>query len=150
MVDRLIGGDVCESRDDDAVSRCKGGRKPLAASVCCALFCLFVSGSALAHAALVKSVPGSRAQLGRLPSQIELCFNEAVELKFSSVRLTAPNGDELPLGELSSRERDPKCLLAPVPELKVYGTYTVNYRVLSKDGHVVEYGYTFTLQADFK
>jgi methionine-rich copper-binding protein CopC len=100
----------------------------------------------LAHAGLVKSVPGSRAKLDRSPSQIELCFNERVELKFSTVGLTAPNGEKILLGALSLDERDPKCLRAAAPELKDAGAYTVNYRVLSSDGHVVDYGFTFSYQ----
>ena len=118
----------------------------IAGPFCCALFCAVGSGSALAHAGLVKSVPGSRAKLDHPPSQIELCFNEPIELKFSTVRLTAPNGAKIPLGAVSVDEHDPKCLRAAAPELKDAGAYTVNYRVLSSDGHVVDYGFTFSYQ----
>jgi methionine-rich copper-binding protein CopC len=117
-----------------------------AANLCCALFFAASSSSALAHAGLARSSPRSRAVLDRPPSQIELCFNERVELKFSTVGLTGPNGDKLPLGALSVGESDPKCLRASAPELRDAGVYTVNYRVLSTDGHVVEYGFTFSYQ----
>ncbi len=129
----------------------RGGHRWRAAGIlCCALFHAAGSSSALAHAGLVKSVPGSRAVLDHPPSQIELCFNERVELKFSTVGLTAPNGEKLALGPLSAGETEPKCLRASAPELKDAGVYTVRYRVLSTDGHVVDYGFTFSYQPKTK
>lgn len=96
-----------------------------------------------AHAGLVKSIPGSRALLTRSPDHIELCFNEAVELKFSSVKLQDAAKTPVQLGELKLRD-DPKCVHASAPPLAP-GVYQVHYRVLSQDGHVVEYGYQFTI-----
>lgn len=107
-------------------------------------------GVAAAHAGLIKSVPGSRASLLQAPPDVELCFNEAVELKFSSVSLRDDAKRSIPLGDLQLGE-DPKCIRARLPTLSA-GTYTVNYRVLSQDGHIVEYGYQFTIRqhADLK
>lgn len=102
-----------------------------------------VPGLAFAHAALVKSVPGSRASLTEPPKTLELCFNEAVELQFSTVKLLDPGGGEVPMGELALGV-DPKCIGAQLPALEP-GKYTVRYKVLSRDGHIVEYGYQFTL-----
>ena len=45
--------------------------------------------------------------------------------------------------------RDPakaSCLLVPLPSL-ANGGYSVKYKVLSVDGHLVEYGYGFRVQA---
>jgi copper resistance protein C len=41
---------------------------------------------------------------------------------------------------------DPKLLVLPLPVL-VPGAYTVKYRVLSVDGHTVDYGYTFSVES---
>lgn len=108
------------------------------------LLVLLVPGLAVAHAGLVKSIPGSRASLAKAPADIELCFNEAVELKFSSVSLQDAAKQSMTLGDLKLCE-DPKCIRASMPALSA-GKYTVNYRVLSQDGHVVEYGYQFTIR----
>lgn len=100
---------------------------------------------ASAHAGLVKSVPGSRASLSRAPAQLELCFNEEIELKFSTVQLLAPDGAAVPVGA-SGFGSSKRCLAASLPALHQVGVYTVKYKVLSQDGHVVEYGYTFALR----
>ena len=105
---------------------------------------LAATGAARAHAALVKSVPGSRAVLSRSPGRVTLCFNEAVELKFSTVKVEGPKGAAVALGEPKLGE-SPQCLEAALPALAP-GAYTVRYRVLSKDGHTVDYGYQFTVK----
>jgi methionine-rich copper-binding protein CopC len=103
---------------------------------------------AYAHAALIKAVPGSRAVVRAMPSRIELCFNEAIELKFSSVHLLDAKGASLRLGNVQPG-RDPRCLAVGIAAVGLSaGVYTVNYRVLSQDGHVVEYGYQFTVNPE--
>lgn len=114
--------------------------------VAMAVAALLFTPLASAHAGLEKSVPGSRAVLGKSPPQIELCFNEAVELKFSSIQLLAPDGSAIAAGKLGLGDT-PRCLRASLPLLQKPGVYTVKYKVLSQDGHLVDYGYTFTLQA---
>jgi copper resistance protein C len=107
-------------------------------------FCL--PGQAAAHAALVKSVPGARAALSHSPDKLTLCFNEAVELKFSSVKVEGAAAAAIAVSELKLGDT-PQCLEAGLPALAA-GVYTVRYRVLSKDGHTVDYGYQFTVQGD--
>jgi len=100
--------------------------------------------AAFAHAAMVKSAPGKRAVLSQMPARIELCFNEAVEIKFSSVRIADRHETPLPLGELVTGS-DPKCLEAAISPAGP-GVYSVQYRVLSLDGHVIESSYEFTVK----
>lgn len=100
-------------------------------------------GSAVfAHAGLVSSEPGRRAVLTAAPKEIRLCFNENVEAKFSKISLNDADGAEIPLGELKADPKQPACLTASVDSLPA-GSYTIKYRVLSVDGHVVDYGYGF-------
>lgn len=113
-----------------------------------ALIALTVPTAARAHAALVRSVPGSRSVLTQAPQSIDLCFNEPVEVKFSSVTLEDAKGTSVPLGKLQAGS-DPKCITAPIPAIGS-GVFTVHYRVLSHDGHVVEYGYQFSIKTDTK
>ena len=84
--------------------------------------------------------------VSRSPDRVALCFNEAVELKFSSIKVEGTKGAAVTVGELKLGE-SPQCLEASLPAL-IAGVYTVRYRVLSKDGHTVDYGYQFTIQAD--
>ena len=100
-----------------------------------------------AHAGLVKATPASRSTLTRAPDRIELCFNEEVELKFSSVHVRGPDGKELVVGELGFGPSGRKCIVAPIVGSDFEaGTYTVKYKVLSQDGHVVDYGYAYTVR----
>ncbi|AUW60611.1 hypothetical protein C1T17_20605 (plasmid) [Sphingobium sp. SCG-1] len=101
-----------------------------------------------AHAALVKSVPGSRAVIDKMPPQVELCFNEEVDLKFSTFSISDTAGKHAPLGPIKLG-RDARCLSAKSGAL-AKGTYQLNYHVLSKDGHIVKYGLQFTIRADSK
>ena len=43
-------------------------------------------------------------------------------------------------------EDDPKAIVLPLPELSP-GKYTVKFRVLSVDGHVVDSSYDFTVKS---
>lgn len=102
--------------------------------------------AAFGHAGLVSSEPGQRAELTVPPKQIRLCFNERVEVKFSSVSLVDANAKKIPLGAVQADAAKPSCVLAPLAALAV-GRYTVKFRVLSVDGHVVEKSYGFSLKA---
>ncbi len=114
--------------------------------VIAALMLAAVSSLAWSHAALVRSVPGTRAVLPSSPAQIELWFNEAVEESFSTIRLVTPNDTEVELAKPHVDASDPYRLAVELPQLKP-GRYTVRYRVLSKDGHLVEYGYQFVVES---
>ncbi|MBL6750315.1 MAG: copper resistance protein CopC [Nevskia sp.] len=111
----------------------------LAVAAACAM-----PGPVLAHAALVRAVPGSRAVVSRMPDKLELCFNEAVEVKFSTVKLLDAKEQPLALGPPQAVADNPKCLTAAAPAAGP-GTYTLRYHVLSRDGHLVDYGYRFTV-----
>jgi methionine-rich copper-binding protein CopC len=113
-----------------------------------ALIALAVPASVRGHAALVRSVPGSRAVLAQAPQALDLCFNEPIEVKFSSVTLEDAKGTAVPLGKVRAGT-DPKCIKVPIEAIGT-GVFTVHYRVLSRDGHVVEYGYQFTVKTEAK
>lgn len=69
--------------------------------IAAALLLASIPGLAYAHAALVKSTPGARAVLSQMPAHIELCFNEAVELKFSAIKIIGAQDTPLPTGDLA-------------------------------------------------
>ncbi|SEQ16319.1 hypothetical protein SAMN04488038_104147 [Solimonas aquatica] len=110
------------------------------------LLALAPVGGAWAHAALLKSTPGSRATLRQPPRAIELWFNENVETSFSTIRVEDPSGQAVRTGTPESSPTEPNKLSVSLPALAP-GTYTVHYRVLSQDGHLVEYGYRFRIEA---
>lgn len=98
-----------------------------------------------AHAYLVKSVPARRAVLLRAPTRIQLWFNERLEPQFSRLSVWNQAGIQVDLGDVEVGRDDPTKLSVGVQALSP-GTYTVKYRVLSVDGHVVESEFLFTLK----
>jgi methionine-rich copper-binding protein CopC len=107
---------------------------------------LLSSSAAWAHAGLVSSEPGRRAVLATAPKEIRLCFNENIEARYSQVTLVREGQETgLSLGALQVDPAKPACLFVPIQSPLDKGSYTVRYRVLSVDGHVVDYGYGFRL-----
>jgi methionine-rich copper-binding protein CopC len=102
---------------------------------------------AWAHAALTKSNPGNREVLAHSPEAIHLKFNEKVEAKFSKVSLEDAQGKAITLGAPAIADDDPYALQTPLTATLAPGRYTVRYRVLSQDGHVIEKSFVFTIEA---
>ena len=115
-------------------------------SLFAALLLAFGSG-AWAHAALTRSIPGNREVLAASPESIRLKFNEKVEAKFSKVSLEDAQGKSVALGTPAVDADDPYALRTPLTEALAPGRYTVRYRVLSQDGHVIEKSFVFTVEA---
>ena len=109
-----------------------------------ALLLAFGTG-AWAHAALTRSIPGNREVLAASPETIHLKFNEKVEAKFSKVSLEDAHGKPVTLGTPAVAADDPYALQTPVTGPLAPGRYTVRYRVLSQDGHVIERSFVFTI-----
>ena len=104
------------------------------------------SAPVLAHAMLTKAEPPRRAQLAQPPAQVRLWFNEEVEKDYAS--LAVLDAAKAPVTETQPQiaKDDPKAIVLPLPELSA-GKYTVKFRVLSVDGHVVDSSYDFTVKS---
>jgi copper resistance protein C len=98
-----------------------------------------------AHAVLVKSVPGQRAALVEPPPRVELWFNERLEPAYSKALVTNEAGTQVDLRDVAVSTEDPRRLTVSLPPL-VPGRYTVSFRVLSVDGHIVESTFAFTVK----
>jgi methionine-rich copper-binding protein CopC len=107
-------------------------------------FMLFPS-VASAHAYLVKSVPAGRATLFNSPAKIQLWFNERLESRYSSASVLDADGKRVDLDNARVLREDSKQLSIGVKQLQP-GRYTVKFRVLSVDGHVVEQSFPFTIR----
>jgi len=106
---------------------------------------LLVPTSAGAHAVLVKSSPARRAVLAQPPARVELTFNERLEPTYSTVSVWAPGEKRVDDARIVVGPDDPRRLSVGVPSLG-RGTYTVKFRVLSVDGHLVEGTYPFEIR----
>lgn len=100
--------------------------------------------SALAHAhpTVMKPAPDST---GPAPSSILITFSEAVEPKFSSIRLTDERGKAEGSEVSRPAPADPKTITLAVPMLTA-GTYVVHWVSVAVDGHRLEGSYKFIVQ----
>ena len=97
------------------------------------------------HAVLVKSFPAARAMLSRPPGRVQLWFSERLEPAFSSASVWSASGKQMDKRDAGVSSDDPKELAVSVGALEP-GTYTVRFRILSVDGHVVEASFPFTIK----
>ena len=106
---------------------------------------MLVPSLVYAHAYLVTSVPAGRATLFSSPEKIQLWFNERLEPKYSSASVYGPDGQRVDADNAQVSTEDPKQLSVALKQLSA-GRYTVRFRVLSVDGHVVEQSFPFTIR----
>jgi methionine-rich copper-binding protein CopC len=106
--------------------------------------CMYTA-PAWAHSMLVKAEPPRRAVLAKAPAQVRLWFNEEIEGDYAS--LVVLDAEKRPVTEIHPQlaPDDRKSIVLPLPEL-VPGKYSVKFRVLSVDGHVVESTFDFTVK----
>ncbi|AHG49468.1 Cu resistance protein (plasmid) [Rhizobium leguminosarum bv. trifolii CB782] len=102
------------------------------------------TGHALAHAHLKTSSPAEKASVVS-PGELDLTFTEELDLKFSGVKVTDPGKKDIKLGEAGLKD-DGKVLTVPVSTTLAPGDYTVDWHVLSTDGHKTNGSYTFTVK----
>jgi copper resistance protein C len=96
------------------------------------------------HAYLVKSSPAPRAALIRPPTEVQLWFNERLEPAFSQVSVWDSEGQQVDLGDAKVGP-EPTRLAVRLRPLGP-GVYTVKFRVLSVDSHIVEDQFVFTVR----
>jgi copper resistance protein C len=101
---------------------------------------------AMAHAQLIKAEPARRAALDKAPAQIRLWFNEEIEGAYTTLTVSGSNKKLVTNAKPKVVADDPKSIILPMPETKP-GKYTVKFRVLSVDGHVVDSTFNYTVKS---
>jgi len=99
----------------------------------------------LAHAQLVKAEPARRATLDKAPTQVRLWFNEEIEGAYTSLSVLGANKKPVTDAKPKVVPDDPKSVVLPLPDLKP-GKYTVKFRVLSVDGHIVDESFDYKVK----
>lgn len=110
------------------------------------LFVGLVAASAPFHLHLVQSLPAANATLGSVPDSIRLWFSQRAELAVTSVKVTGPGDSTVRLAPLA--RGDSTIVIAPVKGKGSVtgGSYTVAWRTMAKDGHVVRGTFSFSVQ----
>jgi copper transport protein len=94
---------------------------------------LALPGTASAHAQLVRSTPADRAVLATAPAEVRFVFDDAVTV--ASGTRAVRNGDGSVIGG-KARIVGGRTLVVPLQHLSG-GDYTVLWRVVSDDGHLI-------------
>jgi methionine-rich copper-binding protein CopC len=102
---------------------------------------------ALAHARLVQERPASGTSLDEPPEQIRLRFNEPVDAEFDPLKVYDAEGNRVDEDDARIDPDDARVLLVDLKELPE-GSYRVEWRVTSIDGHVIEDAYAFNVSAN--
>ena len=98
------------------------------------------------HLRLLRSSPAADTVLTAAPADVRLWFSESPELKVTTVRLAGPSG-AVELGQLSRGEAADAPIVAPVKGAMASGAYTLTWRTMSDDGHVMNGTEKFQLTA---
>jgi methionine-rich copper-binding protein CopC len=100
------------------------------------------AGVASAHATRVATDPVDNAELSTSPAQVSATFNEKLQPQFAAMTVVGPDGN---LWSTGDPQVSGAVISVGVRPLGPSGTYTVNYRVTSADGHVVSGAWSFRL-----
>ena len=113
-----------------------------AAFLIAALIATMTAQVASAHAARVSTDPADNAALAAGPERTSATFNERLQTTFAAMTVVGPDGNVWSTGEPTVQGAVVSIALRP---LGPTGSYTVNYRVTSADGHVVSGSWSFRL-----
>ena len=101
---------------------------------------------ALAHARLDEAYPADGSTLSGSPEQVQLLFNEPVEAEFDPLKVYDQGGDRVDEANARVSPNNRKLLVVDLEELPE-GSYTVDWRVTSADGHPVSGTRKFAVDA---
>lgn len=99
-----------------------------------------------AHAHLKHQYPAADAEVAAAPQALTLNFSEGVEAGFSGVTLTGPAQAAIETGKVKRNEKDQTQLIVPLNQPLKPGQYTVDWHVVSVDGHKTQGQYHFSVK----
>jgi methionine-rich copper-binding protein CopC len=103
----------------------------------------FAPSVASAHSVLISTTPPAAA-VASMPDAVHLDFNERPRGRFSVVHVFGPDGGRRDAGTLSVLN---DTVTQPIAGSRPAGVYTVDWRVVSADGHPVSGQWRFTATA---
>ncbi|HYH51516.1 MAG TPA: copper resistance protein CopC [Acidimicrobiia bacterium] len=118
--------------------------RTLASAVMALAVVLLSAGPAAAHAVLLRTEPSPQSTVQAAPADVRLHFSESVEAAFGAVRIFDVDGKRVDHGERTSAGGG---RIVVVPARLGEGTYTVTWRVVSTDGHLIRGAFQFYVGA---
>lgn len=110
------------------------------------LTCILTTATAFAHAHLQQQSPAADTQIETSVQTLTLRFSEGIEAKFSGITLTGPQQVAVPVGTVMLNKDDNKQMIVPVEKPLASGDYTVDWHVVSVDGHKTKGQYHFSVK----
>lgn len=97
-----------------------------------------------AHSKLQSSVPAAEAKVTEAVQELSLSFNEKIDSTLSTLSITNDKGEKIDTAEVKVEENHLKASLgSPLDS----GTYTVEWKIVGRDGHPVKGDYAFQVDA---
>lgn len=119
---------------------------PRILTVAAFLTTIALSPAAFAHAHLKNQSPAADSAVTAAPQALTLNFTEGIEPTFSGVTITGPQEAKVKTGEVKLNEKDNNQLIVPVEESLKPGEYSVDWHVVSVDGHKTKGNYHFSVK----
>ncbi len=98
-----------------------------------------------AHAIMVKSQPVVDSTIAESPKQVDVWFNDKVGSEYKALAVINSSGKRVDNKDAAQETFDPSHLYTTVTNLPP-DTYTVRYRVVSMDTHIVTGKFKFTIK----
>lgn len=99
-----------------------------------------------AHAILVKAQPAKDEVITVSPKQIDVWFNDKVGSEYKALAVIDSAGKRMDNKDVEQESGNEAHLYATLQPL-IPGTYTVRYRVVSIDTHIITGKFQFTVKA---
>lgn len=107
------------------------------------VLCLVMPQWASAHAYIVKASPEENELLATAPQRLTLEFNESLQTAFYDINITGPDGNQAGDGNVQIDPERPHILETGLKTGLGDGTYAVNWKAVSADGHPISGAYVF-------
>ncbi len=104
--------------------------------------------AAAPHFSLSKSAPAADTAVPS-PEEIRLWFTQEPQENSMSIRLVDGSDSLVEIGEPTQDEEDGRVFAVAVPTTLTSGSYTVAWRAIGQDGHVVRGDFSFTVTGQF-
>ncbi|BCU55340.1 CopC domain-containing protein YobA [Enterobacter kobei] len=107
---------------------------------------ILTAPAVFAHAHLKHQYPAADANVDAAPQALTLNFSEGIEPKFSGVKITGAKQQDVKTGPVKRNENDKTQLIVPLEQALTPGEYTVDWHVVSVDGHKTTGNYHFSVR----
>lgn len=108
-----------------------------------ALLLALSTGPVSAHADLLRSVPAVDAKVESAPAELRLSFSELVEIAFTKVKVTTADGRALETEPPALDPDEGRTVVVRLKSTAAEGMITVDWSVVSADGHKRSGSYKF-------